>query len=272
MEVQEITLQVPVDFSLPATYNTATPKTTSTMLTLGASAYESMQTESQKLRHKALYDTLCAEAASKYEPQMAVLEKQHTEAAEAIERLQRRLAEAQSERLEIERTIRDEERRNRSELLAEKDSRIAALETQMRSALENGRNLGEQFQAFKEQMIRGTTGSTAKGKHGEVIFADLVRSAFGNVNAGEVFDVEEVGKEGHQGDLRMTWRGHKVMWEIKNYTRNVESREVTKFLRDMEECKDVSLGVMVSLSSSIAGHSRPNGIDIEELQDGRICV
>ena len=84
--------------------------------------------------------------------------------------------------------------------------------------------------------------------------------------------MEEVGKEGHQGDLRMTWKNHRIMWEVKNYTRNVETKEVTKFLRDMSECKDVSLGVMVSLNSGIAGHTKAGNIDLEELQDGRICI
>jgi hypothetical protein len=52
----------------------------------------------------------------------------------------------------------------------------------------------------------------------------------------------------------------------------VDQKEVSKFLRDMQEAKDVSLGVMVSMTTGIVGRTKPGNVDIEELADGRICV
>ena len=65
---------------------------------------------------------------------------------------------------------------------------------------------------------------------------------------------------------------HKLMWEIKNYEYTVPTKEVQKFVRDMEEAKEIGLGVMVSLHTNISGHTKAGGIDIIELSDGRFCV
>jgi hypothetical protein len=63
-----------------------------------------------------------------------------------------------------------------------------------------------------------------------------------------------------------------VLLEVKNYERSVDDKEVKKFLRDMEEGRDVSLGVLVSLRSGIVGHSKTGMIDLVELRDGRMCI
>jgi hypothetical protein len=162
----------------------------------------------------------------------------------------------------------------------EKDQRIERLEKQIQgqivsiqeSCRESNNKLFDGIQSFKEQMIRSTTGSSNKGKMGETSFSDLLLRAFGSVENNESFDIENVGTEGHQGDIHMNWLGHKILWEVKNYTRSIVQKEVNKFLNDMELNADVSLGVMISLHTGIAGHTRAGGIDIEELRDGRICV
>lgn len=42
------------------------------------------------------------------------------------------------------------------------------------------------------------------------------------------------------------------MWEAKSYSKTVEAREVTKFLRDLHNRRDVSVGVFVSSSSAVS--------------------
>jgi hypothetical protein len=137
---------------------------------------------------------------------------------------------------------------------------------------ESNRSLIEGFQSFKESFVKVSSGSKKKGEQGEMVFQDIIQRAFGSVSCSEYFDIESVGKEGHQGDLRMIWKGHKILLEVKNYERSVDDKEVKKFLRDMEEGSDVSLGIMVSLTSGIVGHTKTGGVDIVELRDGRFCL
>jgi hypothetical protein len=289
--MQEITLLVPATFVLPKVYMQIDPEATAKSLTLGAHAYELMLAEGQKQTHEALFASLQTKAAANYEPRLQELEdlllKEREAATKALEKeankaaaLKARLEEEEHRRRDTERRVREEERANREEICAEKDSRIQSLQTQLASKLgsveqslkENSRAVADQFQAFKEQILKTTTGSKKKGDQGEGMFRDLLLRAFGSTNRGEVFDIESVGTEGHQGDLRMQWRGHRILVEVKNYDRNVEGKEVTKFLRDMEESRDVSLGIMVGLYKGIVGHTKAGRVDIEELRDGRICV
>jgi hypothetical protein len=291
LHMQEITLLVPASFVLPKIYLQIDPEATAKSLTLGAHAYELMIAEGQKHTHEALFSSLQRKAAADYEPRLQELEealqKERHESTKALEkealkaaRLKERLEEEEQRRRDTERRVREEEKANREEICAEKDTRIHSLQTQLTTKLgsveqslkENSRTVVDQFQSFKEQILKTTAGSKKKGDYGEGMFKDLLLRAFGSTSRGETFDIEGVGTEGHQGDLRMQWRGHRILVEVKNYDRNVESKEVTKFLRDMEEGRDVSLGIMVGLYKGIAGHTKAGRVDIEELRDGRICV
>lgn len=62
------------------------------------------------------------------------------------------------------------------------------------------------------------------------------------------------------------------MWEAKNYGRNVDKKEVDKFLRDMELNKEFAVGILISMETGIVGHTKAGDIDMEELSDGRIVL
>lgn len=283
MAYQELTLIVEADFHLPQQYTTESPKHVSQMLTLGALAFETIHCEAKKTQNEELVQTLQEDAKKEYEPKLKALLKEVEKMAETTERqkhqfetqlatktdtldsLKERLQQEQQQRLDLEKRIREEERRNREEILKEKDQRISAQEA-------NIKQLSEAMLQLKDQLIKTNTGSQTRGKQGEDRVADYIHKAFSAVGRNEEFSLDDVGKEGHQGDLLMRWRGHKILWESKNYSKTVETKEVTKFLRDMEENPDISLGIMISLSTPIAGHHKAGGVDLEELRDGRKCV
>ena len=276
---QQIFLEVPVNFKIPDVFNSVPPSEVGRILVLGSIAYETIQQEGHKADHEALFSSLKKEATRTYEPQIKTLEKQCTDSTALISSLKTRLQNEEASRFDIEKRIREEERRNREELLKEKDSRISSLEQQVRNTLttveqsmkDSSRTLTDGFQNFKEQILKNT-GSQKKGVQGEGLFMDFLQRVFGSGGIKEEFSLEDVGKEGHQGDMHMSWKGHKVLWEVKNYGRNVDTKEVTKFLRDMEENKDMSIGVMVSLTTGITGHQKTGNIDLEMLRDGRMCI
>lgn len=264
--IQELTLQVPADFQLPNLFQRVSAEETAQILTLGAQAYTMIHQEGQKLQHDTLFQSLKEQAAAEYKPQLQ-------DAQAALTALKRRIQQEEDYRAATESRVREEERRNREEILNEKNSRIQALEQQVRHQLQGveqqmrdtSRSLTDSFQTFRETMLKTTTGSKNKGSMGESMFQEIVQRAFDTA-------VDYAGSEGHQGDLHMTWKDHKILLEVKHYERNVDQKEVTKFLRDMEEAKDMSMGIMVSLQTGITGHHKAGHVDIEELRDGRVCV
>ena len=271
--IKKISFQVPADYKLPKLFRRVSADETAQILTLGAQAYTIINQEGNKLQHDTLFQSLKAQAAAEYEPQLQEAHAAAETAEATLSVLKRRIKQEEEYRVATESRVREEERRNREEILKEKDSRIQSLEQQVRQQLQGveqqmrdtGRTLTESFQTFRETMLKTTSGSKNKGTIGESLFQDIVQRAFGTA-------IEYAGSEGHQGDLHMTWKEHKILLEVKNYERNVDQKEVTKFLRDMEEAKDMSMGIMVSLQTGITGHHNAGHVDIEELRDGRVCI
>jgi hypothetical protein len=273
-----IKLEVLEDYQLPHFFSELSPEETSRVLTFASVAYTSVKNDSSKLENKELFKTLVSEAKNKYEPVLESLQAENKTITENLAGLKRKLQEETTARIDTERRVRDEERKNREDILKEKDSRIQALETQIRTTLttfesnikDSSRSLTDKLESVKDAMLK--TGSQKKGERGEVILTDCIQRAFGSCGNKEEFSLEDVGKEGRQGDMHMKWMKNTVLWESKNYTRSVNQDEVNKFLRDMESNPTIVLGVMVSLTSGITGHQKSGGIDIQELRDGRMCI
>jgi len=273
-----IKLEVTEEYQLPDFFNGLSPEETGRVLTFASVAYTSVKNDSSKLENKEVYKTLITEAEKKYEPKLEALQNENRLITENLSGLKRKLQEETTARIDTERRVREEEKRNREEILKEKDSRITALEGQVKNTLvtfeqglrESSRSLTDKLESVKDQMLK--TGSQKKGERGEVILTDCIQRAFGSGSINDEFSLDDVGKEGHQGDMHMKWMKNTVLWESKNYTRSVNQEEVNKFLRDMETNPTISLGVMVSLTSGIVGHQKTGGIDIQELRDGRMCV
>ena len=278
--IQELTIQVPADYILPPIFEQLQPVEVSKLLTLGSVAYNSMIAAGQKINHESIYRNLKAEATSLYEPQLVTLQQSNATLKSSIESLQKRLAAEETFRLECDVRIREEERRNREELLKEKDYRIQSLEASLKqqltamesSFIQSSKSLTEGFQTFKQQIMRTATGSKTKGTSGESILADLVRKAYGSVDSKDFFDVTGTGEQGYCGDIAMQWKGVKVMWEAKSYGRNVDNKEVDKFKRDMEMNKEFVLGILISMETGIVGHTKAGDIDMEHLSDGRSLI
>jgi len=273
---QELTFLVPANYTLPTIFQELDPVSTGQALTLGAYAYQIMKQEGYRISNEALFLKIQKEAEAKFEEQVTALQTSSNKTNEQLKVYKERLGEEQERRLDTERRIREEEKRNRDEIMKEKELRIKSLEDQNRaldkSIRDSSRALTEQFQNFKEQILKTNSNSKKKGDQGEAIFQAIVQRAFGNGSIGEDFNLENIGQEGHQGDLHMKWKSTKALLEVKNYDRNIDGKEVTKFLRDMEQGKDCQFGIMISLYTGITNHTKAGDVDIEILRDGRLCV
>ena len=258
--MDSVVLSVPKGFECPDVYFKGTPEETAEILILGAFAHNAVRHEAEKSFHAQTLTRLKTSAEAEYQPIIQGLKEKLGTTITLIESLKARLAQTEESVRSVESRVREEERRNREEIVGE-------LRAQLISATGSQKALVDGFGSLKESLLRATTSSVTKGRLGEAGFATLLLKAFGD----EDCLIEEKGGEGHQGDIHMTWKQQKFMWETKNYIRTVQDSEVQKFLRDMEQNPDFRCGFMVSLQSGIAHHNKAGNIDLLELPDGRVC-
>jgi hypothetical protein len=267
--VSEITLQVPVAFEIPVAYTSADATTTALMLKLGADSYELMRKQSEKTAHATVYEALRIEARTELTPQIAQLEKELNKVKDSLAAKSRRLEEEELARQQTEQRVREEERRNREDLLRARDALIQQLrEDSQRDKTNLVTEVRNQLQSMRDTYIKQSASSKTKGEKGEMQLEEILTSAF-RPAAGGHFQIANVGKEAHKGDIHMTYKHTKIMVEVKNYDRHVAGKEVEKFLDDMDKNKEFELGLMISLTSGITGHNVPGDFDFGELGDGR---
>ena len=267
-QTYQFTLTLPVNYKIPEFFvnSSSSPEVIATALTLGAQACQVLTQEAYAKVRNETHEEIIQEVKKTTEQELHKLRRERQEVDETLQQVTKRLRRSEQDTQEHEQRIRQEERKNREEIAKEKDARIHALEAQLR---ENSKQLQTEFQQFREQMIRNTTGSSNKGKDGEAQVEELLKLAFG---AAPSFDLNPVAKEGHKGDFIMDYSAAKFLWEVKNYSRMVNKDEVEKLHRDMRENPDTVMGIMVSLQTGIVGHTKAGDIDIEFIDNGRCIV
>lgn len=127
------------------------------------------------------------------------------------------------------------------------------------------RNTEEQLRPLRDALT--TKVASSRGKTGEALYETWAKSIASS------WHTECTSKIPRSGDYVHTHFDSKkrVIADVKNYTRDVPSSEVDKLWRDMEE-QQISLGMLVSLHTSICGHR--NGMDIEtrSIHGRRYCM
>lgn len=263
----KIVLSVPNDYVVPKLYETADRTTVALALTLGAKAFEAVESEAvAKVRgetHTEAVKSAVAEAVATAEAQLAAMRREKRRAEEALEVAKARL-EALDSSVAIQRsTIQKEARESMAELLSAKEEQITRLQGLLDAQLGG---LAQRFESLQSSLTKTFTSSKEKGSVGEILVEQFIKKAFD-------CDVSIISKEANTADIRMTkGPGQEYLWEVKNYTRMVSAEEVEKFRRDLRLHPEIRGGVMVSLRTGIVGHSRGGDIDIEFLEDGRAIV
>jgi uncharacterized protein YpuA (DUF1002 family) len=129
------------------------------------------------------------------------------------------------------------ERKNK-EILATKDSILDERETKLRELEEK---LKEKF-AIQNN-------SSRKGASGEADFKTLVEQY-------TPWNLNYTGNKDHLFDYISNIYRLSVGFEIKNYTNDVTTKEVTKFLRDLRENPEIQVGVFLSFHTNIVGKTK----------------
>jgi hypothetical protein len=134
--------------------------------------------------------------------------------------------------------------------------RVHQCDAQHKESIENMRQL---YSEKEKELLRNyekTFVSSSRGKQGEEEFETIVTRC---VSWPPMINMS---KTSHGTDRHCKIRNCNSLFEIKNYTDDVPSKEVNKFERDMEENQDCPLGVFISLNTNIVGKKSGNFISM----------
>jgi hypothetical protein len=111
----------------------------------------------------------------------------------------------------------------------------------------------DQENKLKSQLEQ-TLVSSEIGKYGELEFEELVEKY---TRWGPLTNTSKIP---HSGDSTANIKGCSTIFEIKRYTTDVPTKEVEKFIRDIDEHPEVPLGIFISQKSNITGKKSGNFI------------
>ena len=144
--------------------------------------------------------------------------------------------------------------------------RISQTESQHREAMATLKQVYVEQESKLKSQLEKTLVSSEIGKHGELEFEELVE------NYTRWGPLTNTSKIPHSGDLSGKIKGCSTLFEIKRYTTDVPTKEVDKFLRDMDEHPEVPLGIFISQKSNIIGKKSGNFIQVSWTSRSQLLV
>ena len=144
--------------------------------------------------------------------------------------------------------------------------RVAQCDAQYKDSIVNLKASYSEQESRLRRELEKSFASSEKGKQGEMLFEEMAaeHTSWG--------PLENTSKISHGADRYCKIKGCETLFEIKNYTTDVPSKEVDKFYRDMEEHPEVPLGVFVSQKTNIVGKKSGNFIHVEWTPKSQLLV
>lgn len=183
--------------------------------------FDSLKSESQSILNISI-EKIVGQKEEQYEREIQRIQQSHKHACEALEKQAR--------------------------------ERVQQCDAQHKESIEKMREL---YSEKEKELLRNyekTFVSSSRGKQGEEEFETIVSRC---VSWPPMINMS---KTSHGTDRHCKIRNCHSLFEIKNYSDDVPSKEVVKFERDMEENQDCPLGVFISLNTNIVGKKSGNFI------------
>ena len=192
------------------------------------------------------------------EEAVRTLEKDHTVLMAKCAGLEatRRIIEESRERDVSAAVKKTEEMMER--VVAAKQEQLVKMESAYHRLQESISRQGDEIARLSGAMGKRGANVKTKGSDYEAQFGEKLRRWYGVCRG---FGLKDTCLgAGHEMDFSMDVEGHVVMWELKNYSSVVPKAEVDKFLRDLKEAPQASIGVMISRSTDIHGKAATGGL------------
>jgi hypothetical protein len=231
------------------------------------SEYESqikqIQREKKKLEDDATATKCDLEASLKrdtkgLQKQIAELEKQ-LQSASTGEQIIREQCKTESERI-----IKMIEDKHEKAMVILKDSYEQATKLRDEMLQQKERALVKREQDQLTALQRNAS-SSFRGTDGETFFQDLVQDKM-------KWKLTNTSKIPHSCDYSSNIHDSSIFFEVKNYTSEVRQEEVSKFLRDMKEHPEVTIGIFISLNTRIVGKNSEIPIFIEWIHENQCAI
>lgn len=168
----------------------------------------------------------------------------------------RRIIEESRERDVAGAVKRTEEMMER--VVSAKQEQLVKMESAYHRLQEAIARQGEEISRLSGVVGKRGANVKTKGSDYEEQFGEKLRRWYGVCRGFSLRDTR-LGA-GHEMDFSMEMEGHVVMWELKNYSSVVPKAEVDKFLRDLKEAPQASVGVMISRATDIQGKAGAGGL------------
>jgi hypothetical protein len=263
----KLILPIPNDYKVPPIYEGDDKAAIALALTLGAQAYDALESEAvahvRGETHSEAVKQATEALQTTWEQQVAALKREKRRTEEALDIAKSRLEALDNAFTTQKAQVQKEAKETMQEVLAGKDEQIKRLQTLLDSQVSG---LATRVENLQTSLTKSFSSSKEKGSIGETLVEQFIKKAFD-------CDVSIISKEPQTADIRMC-RGPELeyLWEVKNYTRMVTTEEVEKFRRDLRLHPAIRGGILVSLRTGIVGRSRGGDIDIEFLEDGRAII
>lgn len=97
-----------------------------------------------------------------------------------------------------------------------------------------------------DMLLFSKNNASRKGKLGEKLCVNILNQYYSK------WEINDVAKEGYQGDCRINTGDYEILLEFKTYETNVNEGEINKFKRDLKHT-GLKYGIFVSNTSGIVG-------------------
>ena len=196
-----------------------------------------------------------------------------------IRNLKKQLAEKDGELQTLskgEAIIRDQCNSEAQKLLKIIEEKNNAAQDAMRKSYEQAIALKEEALQHREikvsqreeelqTTLQRNASSSYRGQDGETYFETLAAEKM-------KWKLTDTSKIPHSCDYSAVIHKLNVFFEMKNYTSDIRTDEITKFLRDMKEHPEVHIGIFISLHTRIMGKDREKPISIEWINDSQCAM
>ena len=106
--------------------------------------------------------------------------------------------------------------------------------------------------------------SNSRGAIGETTFAEYIEKYTNWRN------VENTSKIPQSGDLQCMIGQVKTIIEVKNYSKDIPTKEIQKFMRDMDSHTEAPFGIFISMNTDITG--KRSTINVDWTEHGQLCI
>ncbi len=272
------TFAIPFNQPLPDTLKKCTPEQFGEVLVISHKIWNIVQSTSDTNSYSA------------YEKELA------EEIAKVKKEYERRLATTQEERAALERTLAEQREATRilkqniqtsiqdcvnTSIVHTKETHnreIERVQQFYKDSIERMERLQEgergrllvQLKETQEQLkemqtsLKVSQASVIKGSTGEATFSELVKQYTSWAN------IEDTSKTAQSADMRGMIGKVETLFEVKNYTSDIPTKEVTKFVRDMEIHSNIPYGVFISMNTGITG--KKTQVSSVWTSHGQLCI